>query len=83
MKWPRKGCQKGYRDWQGCGRAALREGIKLPMTSQPGKEAEEYDTSVRRQEWYRGLKREFYSTKAIASSKQVSFFFFFFHVACN
>lgn len=78
MRQPRKGSQKGDRGWQGCGRAALREGIKLPVTSQPGKEAEEYDRDLRRQEWHRALKRECYSTKAFASSKLVSFFFFFF-----
>ena len=76
MRWPRKGSQKGDRDRQGCGRAALREGTKLPVTSQPGKEAEKYDRSLRRQEWHRALKRECYSTKAIVSSKQVNFFLF-------
>lgn len=58
MRWPRKGSWKEDRDWEGCGRAALREGIKLSVTSQPGKEAEEYDSSLRRQEWHKGLKRE-------------------------
>lgn len=66
-----------------CGRAALWEGIKLPVTSQPGKEAEEYDRSLRRQECHRALKRERYSTKATVSSKQVSWCLGFFHVACN
>lgn len=66
-----------------CGRAALWEGIKWPVTSQPGKEAEEHDRSLRRQECHRALKRERYSTKATVSSKQVSWCLGFFHVACN
>lgn len=67
--------RQGLAEW---GRAALWEGIKLPVTSQPGKEAEEYDRSLRRRECHRALKRERYSTKATVSAKQVSWWFFFF-----
>lgn len=86
MKQPRKGWWKRDRDRQGCGRVVVQEGIKLPVTSQPGKESEEFDRGLRTQRWHRALKRESYSTKDTVSSKQgraVLGWFFFFRFSCG